>query len=65
MQIKHNVMNHVILLLGMLPNIEAFIDMLLRILVSVQANLIREAAVSYLLDSGVHWGSAPAVKVRL
>ncbi|XP_030544043.1 exocyst complex component SEC5A-like isoform X2 [Rhodamnia argentea] len=27
-----------------------------------KANLIREAAVSYLLDSGVHWGSAPAVK---
>ncbi|KAK4802791.1 hypothetical protein SAY86_000994 [Trapa natans] len=27
-----------------------------------KANLIRTAAVNYLLDSGVHWGSAPAVK---
>ncbi|GMN51854.1 hypothetical protein TIFTF001_020998 [Ficus carica] len=27
-----------------------------------KANLIRSAAVNYLLDSGVQWGSAPAVK---
>lgn len=29
-----------------------------------QTNLIRTAAVNYLLEAGVEWGAAPAVKVR-
>jgi len=34
------------------------------ILCSHQATLIRSAATSYLLNSGIQWGAAPAVKVR-
>lgn len=30
-----------------------------------QANLIRTAAANYLLDAGVQWGAAPAVKVGI
>jgi len=35
------------------------------LLCSHQANLIRSAAMNYLLNSGIHWGAAPAVKVRI
>ncbi|KAI4366828.1 hypothetical protein MLD38_022645 [Melastoma candidum] len=37
-------------------------EKILELYTFAKANLIREAAVSYFLDSGIQWGSAPAVK---